>query len=155
MATPMAAKTIWNASDMAICPRAKRTSSTQPPPRVVAERRRKVRDRLPQDRGSGGARGAGDLAHAAALEVADRLDQLRLAVHHEGAVVRDPLAQRLAREQQQPRVAAPQAHRVAGAENGELAFGNLARSDARRALEDVDERVLARGNRHRHVGAVG
>src|SRR6266581_8909812 len=59
--------------------------------------------------------GAGDLAHAAALVVAHRLDELLLGVHHERAVARDRLANRNAREKQQPAPGrgAPKAHRIA------------------------------------------
>src|SRR5216683_5806847 len=102
---------------------------------------------------SADARGAGDLPHPPALEVAKRLDELLLAVHHEGPVVRHALAQRLSREEQQPRLAAAQPDGVTGPELGELPFGHLALTHARRALEYVSERILIARDRDGNVCA--
>src|SRR6266545_3419914 len=99
--------------------------------------------------------GAGDLAHAAALVVAHRLDELCLSVHHERAVARDRLADRHAREKQQPAPArgAAKAHRVALSEQRELAVANLRAfvPHEHRALEHVHERLLLARQRRGHI----
>src|SRR5216684_3905555 len=100
------------------------------------------------------ARSARDLAHPPALEVAYGLDELVLAVHHEGPVVRHALAQRLSRQEQQPRLASAQPDCVTGTEHRELPFGHLALTHARRALEYVSERILIGRDRDGHVGAL-
>src|SRR5882762_7544870 len=100
------------------------------------------------------ARSASDLAHTPALEVAKRLGELLLAVHHEGPVVRHTLAQRLSREKQQPRLASAQPDGVARPEHRELPFGQLALTHARRALEYVRERILIARHGNRDVGSL-
>src|SRR4051812_26668653 len=61
--------------------------------------------------------GAGDLAHLAALEILDRLDELGPRVHHERTIARDGLLERNAAEEQQPALAAGEPHRVAFAQH--------------------------------------
>ena len=80
-----------------------------------------------------------DLAQPARLEVEHGVHDLGLRVHHERAVARDRLAQRLAREQQQPRAARASAGtasrtRVARPEDAELAVARASPSlaDVRR-----------------------
>src|SRR3989442_1174175 len=97
------------------------------------------------------ARGPGDLAHPPALEVAECLHELVVGIHHEWPVVLNPLAQRLAREQQRPRLAAPQPDRVAGPQHGELPLRDLAITYPRRSLENIGDRILVACERDRHV----
>src|SRR5437879_929351 len=98
-----------------------------------------------------------DLAHAAALVVAHRLNDLLLGVHHERTVAGDGLGDRDAGEQQQPARArrAAKAHGVARAEQRELTVANLLAlvSDEHRALERVRHRLLPAPKRDGDTGA--
>src|SRR3954464_1512496 len=88
-------------------------------------------------------RRAGDLAHLAALEVVERLDELVARVHHEGTVAGDGLAERRTREEQEATgtVRPQKPHRGPRTEHGHLPFPDLGtcRSEARGSLEDVHE----------------
>src|SRR6266704_3004734 len=99
--------------------------------------------------------GAGDLAHAAALVVAHRLDELLLGVHHERAVARDRLGDGNAREKQQPAPGrgAPKANSVALDQQRHLAVANLRAlvPDEHRTLEHIHERLLLARERCCHV----